>query len=855
MRPSQKETASLFSAVAATTTILILLLFTIFSGGSNIAALLGAAIAVDIVALVASLYSAAQTRRGNATVEPTAAALRQKEADLRETEERFSAVADNARAAFGILVGTRLVYANRYFSELTGYSLEEILSMDFRQMTHPAFQQLMVDRAEQRLAGEPVPSHYEFLAITKSGEEKWIDFSPAVAEWHGKRVVIGTGYDVTDRKRAEAALKESEEKFRLLAEHSKVFIAILRDRRLLHANPFLAEISGYTQEELLALDISELIPSEDRTAVLDRVRRRQAGETLAPSYEYRLVDKSGAVHWTQLWGVTIDYQGKPAVLAAGIDITARKRAEEALRQSEEQFRTLAESLPQLVWIAGPDGKVEYVNQRWCEQTGMCASAAIGGPWTGMIHPDDAEQTRAKWLHSERTGEPYEVEYRLRGREDTYRWFLARGLAIRDHEGKISRWFGTCTDIHERKTAQEELEKVARELTQANTVAEKAKAAAEDANRAKDRFLAMLSHELRSPLTPVLAAVSMLQQDAKTVRSASHTLEMIRRNVELEARLIDDLLDLTRITRGKVELNKQSIELSTIISRAIEVCQPDIDARHLHFGVDFGSEPYMVEADAARLQQVFWNLLRNSVKFTPHDGCIGISCRRVDGEVAVNVYDSGSGIEAEALPRIFDAFTQVRRGVTQQFGGLGLGLTICKSLVELHGGTIEAHSEGLGKGATFTVRLPLIVATPQQGLPTIAGVSEVRPSRAATRSLRVLVVEDHGDTAEMMQAMLESRGHRVITAGDVATALDTAAQHPFDLLISDLGLPDGSGLDLMRELRARGERAPAIALSGYGQESDIHQSREAGFNAHITKPIDLDRLISEVLKIGANPAKA
>jgi two-component system CheB/CheR fusion protein len=317
--------------------------------------------------------------------------------------------------------------------------------------------------------------------------------------------------------------------------------------------------------------------------------------------------------------------------------------------------------------------------------------------------------------------------------------------------------------------------------------------------------------------------------------------MLHRNVELVARLIDDRLDVTRIARGKIELVRKPIRLSDVIQRAVEVCQPDIDARGLDFGVDAPNFPHIVDADATRLQQVFWNLLRNAIKFTPPGGCVGIRCR-CDGDIAtVEVNDSGEGIEADALSRIFDAFEQPERSITRQFGGLGLGLTISKSLVEMHGGSIEAQSDGKGRGATFRVRLPIVVAEPRvEPLPAAP--------RAATRSLRILLVEDHGDTARIMHRLLMRDGHCVERAGDVATALAMANRQRFDLLISDLGLPDRSGLDLMCELRARGSRMPGIALSGYGQEEDIRRSKEAGFGAHLTKPTSPDRLAEVIATI-------
>jgi DNA-binding response OmpR family regulator len=388
--------------------------------------------------------------------------------------------------------------------------------------------------------------------------------------------------------------------------------------------------------------------------------------------------------------------------------------------------------------------------------------------------------------------------------------------------------------------QAKLQRVAKELEEAKNIADRARAEAELANHAKDHFLAVLSHELRTPLTPVVMGLSVLQDKPGLDPKMRETLEMIRNNVDMEARLIDDLLDVTRIARGKIELNRTSVELSAVIRDAVEVCKPDIEDRRLHFGVDLGQAPYWIKGDGSRLQQVFWNLLKNSIKFTPPGGCVGIRCRQDNGCVQVEVNDSGIGIEPEVMPRVFDAFEQAERSITRQFGGLGLGLAISKALVELHGGEIEAYSEGKNKGATFCIRLPLSAPVPQDQ----ANSSSAR-IRGVDRPLRILLVEDHGVTAQMIRMVLTEKGHLVQTAGDISTALELVNGQAFDLLLSDLGLPDGSGHDLIKELRARGHNLPGIALSGYGHEEDIRRSYQAGFFAHLIKPASREKIFEAV----------
>ncbi len=507
-------------------------------------------------------------------------------------------------------------------------------------------------------------------------------------------------------------------------------------------------------------------------------------------------------------------------------------ANAALAASEARFRQLADAMPQLVWTADPDGKVDYYNGRHQEFSGLAQTASGAYDWVPVLHPDDQAATVAAWQRAVATGSIYQIEHRGRRADGTFRWYLSRGIPVRDAAGRIVKWFGTATDVHELRIAQEE-------LAAAKVTAERARAVAEEASRAKDHFLAVLSHELRTPLTPVLASAAALERDPRLPSVLREDVEMIRRNAELEARLIDDLLDLTRIARGKVRLHRRAVDLGTILERTVEVCRPDLVVRRLSFSQSTSGQPHVVNADSARLQQVFWNLLKNATKFTPPGGLVEMRRWTEGDRVIVEVRDTGVGIAPEALGRIFHAFEQAERATARQFGGLGLGLAISKALVELHGGTVSATSAGPGCGATFTVSLPLAAR---------AGKGEQRPEpqhrvddARGRGGLRILLVEDHADTARILSRVLQAAQHRVCVAGNVALALEEAARGTFDLLVSDLGLPDGSGMDLLRELRARGAALPAIALTGYGQEEDVQRTRAAGFAAHLTKPIDLDEL--------------
>ncbi len=384
--------------------------------------------------------------------------------------------------------------------------------------------------------------------------------------------------------------------------------------------------------------------------------------------------------------------------------------------------------------------------------------------------------------------------------------------------------------------------------------QQARASAEQANQSKDLFLAALSHELRTPLTPVLAILSSLREDPAVPQALAEDLETIRRNVELEARLIDDLLDLTRITRGKLELHCERVPLHRMIEDAISACRPDLETKNLELVRDFAEERITILADSARVTQILWNLLKNAIKFTPNGGTVTVRAQlhraETDGSVTIEIEDTGIGIAPAQIDRVFDAFEQGDRQITRQFGGIGLGLAISKAIAESHHGSLTATSEGPGRGSTFKLTLPFDGCEEEEGgvagtarATLISAVSSPAPEVTA-RPQRILLVEDHADTAAILTRLLRRMGHDVLHADTVGTALKLAEREmplaPISFVMSDLGLPDGSGLDLMRQLSSK-HGLRGIALSGFGMDSDLAQSTAAGFSRHLVKPIDIATL--------------
>jgi PAS domain S-box-containing protein len=385
------------------------------------------------------------------------------------------------------------------------------------------------------------------------------------------------------------------------------------------------------------------------------------------------------------------------------------------------------------------------------------------------------------------------------------------------------------DITERKRAEEKLQA--------------AKVAAEKASKAKDDFLALLSHELRTPLTPALVAASYLAEHEGLLPEFREEVAAIWRNVQLEAHLIDDLLDVTRISRGKIEMHHETVDAHRLIRTAVQIAQNDMVEKQIEFLIDLHAHAHHIWADPVRIQQVFWNLLNNAVKFTPNEGRITIRSSNDEKQFVFEVTDTGIGIEAGRQDQIFEAFDQGERSITRKFGGLGLGLTISKTLLDLHGGEISVQSDGKNRGTTFRVSLDALDGS------SIRSAAPVHGGATASRSLHLLLVDDHADTRDVLSRLLTKCGHEVATADSIQSALAVLEKGRFDALISDIGLPDGSGYDLVREAKRR-QPMKGVALSGFGTEEDVRQSTAAGFDYHVTKPIDFPGLQSLLQKIAS-----
>ena len=617
----------------------------------------------------------------------------------------------------------------------------------------------------------------------------------------------------------------------ILASISDAFSALDREWRYIYVNDKAAEYAGTSKEQMIGRTVWEIYP-DSVGGIFDESARR-ALATGKPQQFERFYER-----WT-CWLETRIYPAADGIVVLRSDITERKNHEAQMLASEQKLAESEDRL-RLATDAAAIGTFDYHPQTRELRLSIRGKELIGLPpdapvtydiYRSSFHPDDRKSIDATVQRLLQPGgrDHYEIEYRTIGIEDgKERWIAERGRVIFDKEQRASRFIGTLLDITDAKNAEIALQT--------------AKRGAEEANRAKDQFLAMLSHELRTPLTPVLMTIASLRRQTDISDELKRDLEVLQRNVELEALLIDDLLDLTRITHGKLELRHDAVDVHVLLDHALAISASDLSEKKLRVIRHFEAREHHCWADAARLQQVFWNLVKNAVKFTPAGGEINLRTYNRSSNVVIELTDSGIGIGPDLMPRIFDAFEQGGRMMTSQYGGLGLGLAISKRVVDLHGGSIAAESAGLGCGARFTVTLKAMETSLLEGSPAF-----LPPEKPTAGSARLLLVEDHQDTARVLRRILEHAGFAVQHAASIGTARELVRQSSFDLVISDLGLPDGSGLELMRGLREE-HGLTGIALSGFGTDDDLAASSAAGFAEHLTKPVDWPQLRTAIERL-------
>lgn len=883
-------------------------------------------------------------------------AQRQLTEQLREQAENLSAI---LRASVDNIYLLDKAGCYRYVSlggaKVLGLEPEQMTGKRWEELGIPADIMVPFDAQRERVmeTGEPQRSgvsftdhlgtthHYEYTVAPVSGGNGTFDG------------VVVISRDDTERKRSEEALHEASAILRSFYDTAPVMMGVVEvsadDILHLTDNATTSRFFGVEPESLAGRKASEMgVP---RDSLREWVRHyRESERTGKPiRFEYQHETPDG-LRWISAIVYCIERlpEGRCRCSYVAEDVTERRQVEDALREAERRWRNLAEALPNLVWTDLPDGTCDYLSSQWGTYTGIPEQELLGLNWLDeVIHPDDRKRTLDCWMTAVADKGVYDLEYRIRRYDGEYHWFKTRGVPIRDEQGGIVKWFGTCTDIQDQKQAVEELreseERFARfmqhlpglawvkdrggQYTFANDAAlnafgkarsdvygktdpelfpketamqfqqndrqaleggigvqvvetleqadgihhsivskfpipgrdgkptvvggvaiditelKKAEEALRDADRRKDEFLATLAHELRNPLAPIRNSLQILKMPRIDAETIERSREMMERQVHHLVRLVDDLLDVSRVMRGKIELRKERLELATAIARAVETVQPLIDAQGHQLTIQLPKESLLIEADPVRMTQVVGNLLTNAVKYSEPGGQIWLNAERNSGTVVLSVRDTGIGIAPDMLHRIFDLFVQVDHASTKAQGGLGIGLTLVKNLVEMHNGTVEARSEGLGKGSDFVLHLP--IKTHEQHFDVENRQLERKePSQSG---FRLLVVDDNQDAANSLSMLLKLQGHDVRVAFSGVAALEIAKTFIPDAVFLDIGMPGMDGFEVARllKMQPRMEKTMMTALTGWGQKEDRRRTAEAGFNHHLVKPPDLNAL-NEIL---------
>lgn len=768
----------------------------------------------------------------------------QAEETIRENQARLDLAlqaADLGHWEFDLADGP--AFRNRRHDEIFGYNhvLPEWTYRTFLDHVLPE-DRAAVDAKFQHAVSSGEQWDCECRILRADAAVRWIWVKGRAFHFGGTtgQRMAGTLADITDRKILDEELRDTRSRLDAALEAGAIVTWTwdIRNNRLF-ASERLARLFGLDPSDAAGGHLDNYIDSihpDDRPRVVDALRRSVAtGEDYEA--DYRIQQKDGSVVWVVARGrAERDGSGNPIRMPGVlVDITERKRLEEelhlrveqlaqadrrkeellaSLRESEEKLRLLADTIPQLAWMAHADGQVFWFNRRWYEYTGTSLDQMERFGWESVLEPAMRATVSERWNASLVSGIPFEMVFPIKRADGQFRPFLTRVNPLHHPDGSILYWCGTNTDVSDIKRMEDALR---------------------ETDRRKDEFLATLAHELRNPLAPICMSLQILKMpnvDEDTLQKTKHVME---RQVNQLIRLVDDLLDVSRVMRGKIELRREPVELATIVARAVETAQPLIQMHEHELQVAVPSDSLLIEVDPVRLSQAISNLLANAAKYTEPGGMIWVSAQQ-DGEDAVlRIRDNGVGIAPHMISQVFELFVQVDHRTTRSHGGLGIGLTLAKNLVEMHHGTIEAYSAGPGQGAEFIIRLPLmhndaVARYPDRNVELLPAVDESR--------FRLLVVDDNKDVATALATLLRLQGHDVQVVHDGQTALEVARAFRPALVFLDIGMPGMDGYEVARRLRSMHdlENCVLVAVTGWGQQEDRRRSAAAGFDYHLIKPL-------------------
>lgn len=740
---------------------------------------------------------------------------------LAESEARKSAILE---AALDCIITIdhkgRVVEFNPAAERTFGYRREDVLGQDMSELIiPPAYRDShRMGMVNYLKTGQEsvLNKRLEMTALRSDGTEFPVEL--AVTHIAGDDYPLFTAYlrDISDRKETEERLRLSEQRYRSLTQAiTSIIWTADAEGRFVVPQASWSQYTGQNWEELKGFGWVNAIHPDDRVRVVKLWKAALISRGLytaegriwhAASKSYRHIE-ARSIPILNPDGSILEWIGKC------LDVEDRKRAERGLRESESRYRAIGEAIDFGVWMCDAQGRNTYASDSFLRMVGMTQQQCSVYGWGDVLDPNDAAETIAAWKECVRTGNVWDREHRFKGVDGQWHDVLARGVPVKGEEGEVLGWVGINLDISRLKQAEDQLR---------------------ESDRRKDEFLATLAHELRNPLAPVRNAVQVLHLKGSHSAEVTWATEIIDRQIRSMARLIDDLMDLSRISRNKLELRKERVELAAILNGAVETSRPLIEQHSHTLDVTLPAEPIVLDGDLTRLTQVFLNLLNNAAKYTEPGGRISLTAKRQGSDVLVSVKDSGIGIASEDLPRLFVMFSQVEDSLARSQGGLGIGLALVKRLVEMHGGFIDAHSEGLGKGSEFEIRLPLSAEHPASAAPPVPHVASANHLKS-----RVLVVDDNKDAALTVGMLLKQLGHTIRTAHDGELAVQAASEfHPHVILL-DIGLPRLNGYEACRRIRQlpHGKSMLMVAVTGWGQEDDKRKSQEAGFDHHMVKPLD------------------
>ena len=623
----------------------------------------------------------------------------------------------------------------------------------------------------------------------------------------------------------------------ILSQVSDAVIAMDLDQRVTYLNAAAERQYRVSAGDVLGHKLSQVFsrqwPSaeaEAATWIALREHGEWRGEIIHHTHDGRNIPVEASLTLLR------DSDGTDAGMVSAIrDITDRTRAEEASREIEHRFRIMADGLPLIIWVHDAQGLLQFVNQTYCEFFGVTSEQVAGPKWQPLVHPDDVAAYASEFDACVRERRPFNAEVRASRFDGEWRWLESRAQPRFSASGEFLGMVGSSPDITERKQAEAKLRQIAADLS--------------EADRRKSEFLAMLAHELRNPLAPMRNMLQVLKLKGDDQNAVANASQVIERHLVQMVRLVDDLLDVSRVSRGTIGLRRERIGLASIIRQAEEAVSPLCENMKHELTVTLPSRPVEVNGDSVRLIQVVSNLLTNACKFTDAGGRIGLSVERDADQAVIRVRDNGVGISDGNLPRLFEMFMQVDATLDRSTAGLGIGLALVKHLVEMHDGTVDVYSEGIGRGSEFVIHLPALPEEPQT--PPIAPALPKRADDATDqkRSLRILVVDDNRDSAKSMAILLKFKGHTTHTAYDGLEAVEAAVTFRPDVVLLDIGLPTLNGHEVCRRIREQtsDKTIKLIALTGWGQDEDRQKTAEAGFDAHLVKPVDFDQLLKLLAK--------